>query len=222
MNLKVIILSIFSLLILGQSSMVAAQESAPVTEQSSDKVQFETPILITDVGQGNSSKLVEALIKRAGDFEYTSESTATADQLEGVKTLIIGVGASSKGLGAAGLNADQEYERAKALLAAAEEKGIPVIGVHIGGLPRRGELSDRFNHQVLEGSSVFVAWQGGNEDGFFTEGAKEAGVPLVIAEGKRDVGSELTKLLTEGHSTAGSTEETAEKAAPASKPSTGE
>lgn len=221
MKLKVIIFSIFSLIILGQTSMIAAQESAPAAEQTSSKIKFETPILITDVGQGNSSKLVEALIKRAGDFEYTSESTATADQLEGIKTLIIGVGASSKGLGAAGLNADQEYERAKALLSAAKEKDIPVIGVHIGGVPRRGELSDRFNKQVLEGSSVFVAWQGGNEDGFFTDAAKDSSVPLVITEGKRDVGSELTTLLTEGFA-GNSAGETAEKTAPASKPSTGE
>jgi hypothetical protein len=173
--------------------------AAHAQEQTSGTLTFKAPMLITDVGQGNSSKLIEALLKRSGDFEFKSDSTAGADALAGVKTLIIGVGASSKGLGAAGLNAEQERERAAALLQAAKQQNIPVIGVHIGGIPRRGELSDGFNRQVLENSSVFVVWQGGNEDKFFTTAAEESKVPLLETDDKRAVGEMLTKLLTDGY-----------------------
>ncbi len=192
---------------MAQEQKAAEPEMAGSAEESGH-VSFETPLLITDVGQGNSSRLVEALLKRAGDFEFTSESTAAAEKLEGMKTLIIGVGASSKGLGAAGLNSDEEHERARALLKTAGEQVIPVIGVHIGGLPRRGELSDGFNKLVFENSTVFVAWKGGNEDGFFTELEEETGVPLILTEDKRAVGEKLRMLLTEGY-------EPAEKSEPA-------
>jgi hypothetical protein len=195
-SIQYLLLALLSLVLYLPAS---AQTSGTLTAEAPKHVTFEAPLLITDIGQGNSSKLIEALLKRSGDFEFKSESTARADALAGVKTLIIGVGASSKGLGAAGLNAEQEYERAKALLQAAEDQKIPVIGVHIGGIPRRGELSDRFNRQVLEKSVVFVAWDGGNEDKFFTTAAEESDVPLLLTNDKRAVGEMLTTLLKEGY-----------------------
>lgn len=208
MTTRYLLLTLFALLGLSLTGYAPAEEAAA---DAGEAIKFEAPLLITDIGQGNSSKLVEALLKRAGDYEFTSDSTAKADMLEGMKTLIVGVGASSKGLGAAGLNADEEYDRGKALLDAAKANNIPVIGVHIGGLPRRGELSDRFNKQVFENSTVFIAWNGGNEDGFFTDLSKETGVPLIVTEDKRAVGTELTTLLTDGYMPKAAAEEKTEE-----------
>lgn len=171
---------------------------APAAATAKAAVVFGQPILVTDVGQGNTDKLLEAMLKRAGGFELRSDNMAKAGDLDDVKTLVVGVGASTKGLGAAGLNVADEQARTADLLKAAHEKGIPVIGVHIGGVPRRGELSDGFNRMVFEKSTVFVAWSGGNEDGFFTRLAEETKVPLIVNDDKRGVGDELTKLLKEG------------------------
>ena len=54
-----------------------------------------------------------------------------------MKTLIIIIGVSGKGLGEAGVKIEKEVERAKALIAACKEKGIKIIGMHLGGVERR-------------------------------------------------------------------------------------
>ena len=56
-----------------------------------------------------------------------------ADLPDDCKTLILAVGGSSKGLGAAGIDADQELARTDALISAAKEKGIIVLALHTGG-----------------------------------------------------------------------------------------
>lgn len=179
----------------------AVASEAPVAEApaaAEGMLTFEQPLLVTDVGQGNSAKLIEVMLNRAKDVEFTANELAKAEELEGVKTLVIGVGASTKGLGAAGLDQTTEMERTRALISAAKEADIEIIGVHIGGVPRRGELSDGFNAFVLESSDLFIAWKGGDEDGFFTRLAGEHKVPLILPERKPEVGQVLIDALHNG------------------------
>ena len=87
------------LVLLSCLALMVCATVGPAEEAAAAKtIKFESPILITDVGQGNSSKLVEALLKRAGDIDFTTNNTAKVEDLGDAKTLIIGVGASSKGL----------------------------------------------------------------------------------------------------------------------------
>ena len=60
----------------------------------------------------------------------------------GAKTVLLVLGASSKGLGAAGISAQGEIDRTNLLIAEAKKQGIKIIGLHIGGKSRRGEMSD--------------------------------------------------------------------------------
>lgn len=162
-------------------------------------------ILVTDVGQGNNAKIIRMLLKKNGIGDFKFLELAAAKDLEGIELMIVGVGASTKGLGAAGLDVEAERQRAESLLAAAKEKSIKTIGVHIGGKPRRGEISDALNELVMVESDIFVAWHDGNEDGFFTRLAKtrlgddasEAALAelLRIVDNKRDVGLELKKIV---------------------------
>lgn len=179
-----------------EKTPAAATESAPTTTES--RILFEQPLLLTDVGQGNSAKLIEVMLNRAKDIKFTSSELATATELEGMKTLVIGVGASTKGLGAAGLDQATEMARTRALIQAAKDAQIEIIGIHIGGIPRRGELSDGFNAFVLQSSDLFIAWKGGDEDGFFTRLAEEHKVPLLLPERKPDVGAALVDALHNG------------------------
>ncbi len=201
MTKRVGLLAVFAILL---GSAVPAQDSKPAESQVAESqpaaaektaAAFAGPALVTDVGQGNSARLVQVMLKRDGTVEFTADDQAGADALEGVGTLVVGVGASTKGLGAAGLDAETELARGKALLAAAKEKGVGVIGVHIGGAARRGELSDKFVEEVFRASDAFVAWKGGNEDGFLTKLAEETGIRYIEVEGKTDVGAELVGLF---------------------------
>jgi len=162
-------------------------------------------ILVTDVGQGNNAKIIRMLLTKNGVEDVKFVELATPADLEGVEMLIVGVGASTKGLGAAGLNVEAESARATELLQAAKKRSIRIVGVHIGGKPRRGEISDSLNRLVLMASDVFVVWKDGNEDGFFSElaatrlgeGASESASAelLRIVDSKRDVGTELMKII---------------------------
>jgi len=89
-------------------------------------------IVLTSIGQSPDSMMVKVVLKKLGVTPYT-DNLITADQLEGYSILIAVVGGSSKGLGAAGIDKDQENERSKALLETAREKGIKILIMHIGG-----------------------------------------------------------------------------------------
>lgn len=169
--------------------------TAPITSAVASAPAMQNPALLVDIGLGNNARSINALLRRSPQIQAEMVELANASHLAGKKTLIIAVGASTKGLGAAGLDVGQETARTEALLSAAKEQGIPVIGVHSGGESRRGELSDQFNERVLRASSVFIVWEEGNRDGFFTRLAEANGVDLRIVPTRLGVGAELDKLF---------------------------
>src|SRR4030042_3996863 len=67
---------------------------------------FEQPLLITSAGQNAEVQIAAVLAKRAG-LSYTLSKQATAADLKNMKTLVLVLGTSLKGLGAAGLDVDQ-------------------------------------------------------------------------------------------------------------------
>lgn len=187
---------LMAVIALSLSGRAFAQETSAADAATTGSQTSALPILVTDVGQGNNAKLIAAMLKRLNLSQdaITTNELAKAGDLGNAKTLIVGVGASTKGLGAAGLNTAQEAERATQLLAAAREKKLRIVGVHLGGEARRGELSDTFNKQVLDASEEFIVWSGGNADGFFTKNAG-AKVKLITVEKKTDVGTKLQEIL---------------------------
>ena len=102
---------------------------------------FQGPLLITSAGQSPDVQLAGVLARRAG-VEHTLSPMATTAELTNAKSLAVVVGASLKGLGAAGIDTNKEKERVAALLAEANGRGIPVLLLHLGGDQRRGDLTD--------------------------------------------------------------------------------
>lgn len=123
-------------------------------------------IALTSIGQSPDSMMVKVVLKKLGITPDT-DNLITADQLEGYSILIAVVGGSSKGLGAAGIDKDQENERSKALLETAREKGIKILIMHIGGEGRRGTLSDSFINTAVPFADELILVEGANQDGLF-------------------------------------------------------
>ena len=159
----------------------------------SDK-KYEQPILITSAGQSADVTLAGMLFKKAG-INYKIESLAKENSLDGIKTLVIIPGFSSKGLGAAGISRDQEKARINALILAAKKKNIKIIVVHIGGTARRGQQSDDFNQLSAEASSDMVIVKQGDEDQFFTKIANSKKIKISLVNKMSDVSNELKKLF---------------------------
>lgn len=151
---------------------------------------FEAPLLLTSAGQSPDVQLAVVLAKRAG-IENTLVKLATAKDLAGVKTLGLVVGASLKGLGAAGIDTAKEKERVRALLEEAAKKGIPVLFLHLGGDQRRGELTDAMVADVLPAARMAVIVKSADGDGLFSKICKERGIPLVAVEKTADAAEVL-------------------------------
>lgn len=126
---------------------------------------FSTPAILTSIGQSADVDIANTLCSKAG-IEVTMNKSITGDELpDDCKTLILAVGGSSKGLGAAGIDADQELARTDALIAAAKEKGISILALHTGGSARRGTLSDSFINPAFQGCDAAIVVSEGDTDG---------------------------------------------------------
>ena len=128
------------------------------------------PAFLTTVGQSADIEMVKVLMDRSA-VPYTANAQAKAGDLaaSGAKTLVVVLGGSTKGLGAAGISADAEIDRAKALFAEAKKLGMTVIGMHVGGEARRGQLSDRFIQAAVPACQYVVVVADGDKDGFITK-----------------------------------------------------
>ncbi|MBE0673789.1 MAG: hypothetical protein IH591_03925 [Bacteroidales bacterium] len=143
--------------------------------------KYEQPVLISSAGQSADVKLVQMLSQRQ-KLNSKTVLMATAADLQGVKTLLIVPGFSSKGLGAAGVSQQQEMDRVKALVNAANSMKIPIIMVHVGGNARRQGQSDAFNKLIAENSKYMIVVRQGDEDGFFSDISRNKGLPLVLVD----------------------------------------
>lgn len=155
---------------------------------------FETPILITSAGQSADSDIIKTLCTKA-NITVSLENQATAENLDGIKTLLISVGGSSKGLGAAGIDADQEIARVQDLIKAAQDAGIKIISMHVGGSARRGDLSDKFLADPFNAADAAVVVSSGDSDGLIRGLLAANSVPSAFVDSQADCIGCLTTLF---------------------------
>jgi hypothetical protein len=155
---------------------------------------FAAEVALTSVGQSPDGTMVQVVMKRlkiSMEYDKLMEPGALTDE----KVLIAVVGGSSKGLGAAGIDKDQELVRALALLDAAKAKGMKILVMHVGGEGRRGQLSDLFIEAVTPRGDAIILVQGADNDGIFTNLAGE-GVEIYTAESVKKTTDPLKEVLT--------------------------
>jgi hypothetical protein len=142
---------------------------------------FEIPLLLTSAGQSADVSLAAALARKA-ELPATLAKAAEGKDLAGYKTLVLVLGTSMKGLGAAGLDTAKEKDRVRALLAAAKSLSIPVLCLHLGGEQRRGELTDEMIKEFLPSAKMAIVVASGDKDGIFARICREKGIPLKVVE----------------------------------------
>ena len=154
------------------------------------------PALLTSAGQSADIEMVKVLLDRA-KVEFKADALAKSGALKaaGSKTLIIAIGGSSKGLGAAGVSQDVELARVKDLVAEAKKLGLKIIGVHVGGEGRRGELSDGFIEAIVPLCDYVIVVAEGNKDGLFTKLCTQAKIILDTVDKISKVGDPLLKAF---------------------------
>ncbi|WP_041083720.1 DUF6305 family protein [Thermotoga profunda] len=178
---------LLALLILLTLSITFAQE-----------LVFQQPVLITSAGQSAGVTMMKVLATRA-KLQFNFDALAKPEALTGnFKSLIIVVGASSKGLGAAGIDIEQEIQRVTELLNKAKEIGLKVIVAHIEGQSRRGKTSDQLSELVIPFADLVIVTKAGNEDNFFTNLCEKQQKKLIVVETTSAVQSILEQYFKAG------------------------
>jgi len=172
------------------------------------EAKAELPVLITSCGQSNAPTTIKVVMQRL-KMAFDIDPLATPETLQAkakagtpYKTLIITMGASLKGMGAAGIEIEDELARAAALIAEARKQGIRIIGAHIEGLKRRSQgaaAGDTTDEQSIDAvapnSAILLVYKEGNSDGRFTAIAQAKKVPLIEFEKTVDLIPTLEKLF---------------------------
>ncbi|NOR15303.1 MAG: hypothetical protein GQ544_06340 [Candidatus Aminicenantes bacterium] len=203
---QIISVLLFTLiLIAGTASLKAAQTEVP---------KAELPVLLTSCGQSPGANMLKAIFMRLKlpneTKAYELVTSATPDDLKAAqeagfpyKTMIIVMGASLKGMGAAGISMDDELDRAAQLIEAARAQGITIIGSHIEGMKRRaqganpGDNTDELSIDAIAPKSDFlIIRKDGNEDGRFSVIAKEKNIPLLEVEKNMELFEVLRQIFS--------------------------
>ena len=158
----------------------AAGAATELTEISAG--MCSTPAILTSIGQSADVDIANTLCTKAGIEVTMNKNITGADLPDDCKTLILAVGGSSKGLGAAGIDADQELARTDALISAAKEKGIIVLALHTGGSARRGTLSDSFITPAFQSCDAAIVVSEGDSDGLMSGILSGNGTPAIYVD----------------------------------------
>jgi hypothetical protein len=179
---------------LGLVSLAAGQGAAP---------KASPPVIVTSCGQSQGPAMLNVILKRVGvAYEILPLATPQDLKAKGCKTIIITMGASLKGMGAAGISIDDELKRIADVIDAAKKAKITIIGAHIEGMKRRAQgadAGDTTDEQSIDAvapfSDILLVIKEGNADGRFSIIAKAKKIPLIEAEKNMDLVKELEKLL---------------------------
>lgn len=189
------IIILFSVLLFPVTRLALAKTASP-------------PVLLTSCGQSPGPAIIKVILQRL-NIPFDLEPLATASALQNKKesgqpygSVIIVMGASLKGMGAAGISIEDEIKRVNQLIQEAKKQGLTVIGAHVEGMKRRAQgaaAGDTTDEQSIEAvapqSDLLLINKEGNADGRFTAIARTKNIPLVEVEKNLDLVAELSKIF---------------------------
>lgn len=182
---------------------LAASLAGLSAAQTAQSPKASPPILVTSCGQSEGPSSLNTILRRVG-VAYDVVPLATVNDLKakGYKTLIVTMGASLKGMGAAGISIDEELQRAAELIDAARKAKITIVGAHIEGMKRRAqgaEAGDTTDEQSIDTvapkSDILFVKKEGNVDNRFTIISQAKKIPMVEFEKNMDMVAALEKIF---------------------------
>jgi len=154
------------------------------------------PLFITAAGQSQDVTMVKILAQKAG-LKFSFDKLAKVDKLKDHATLVLVTGGSTKGLGAANIDKDQELARVNSLIKGAREMKMKIITMHVGGPSRRGKLSDEFNKMTAQIADCLIIVKTGDEDQLFSKIAEEKKIPIYLIEKIIEAGDVMKEIFAE-------------------------
>ncbi|MDK2950549.1 MAG: hypothetical protein PWQ77_214 [Kosmotogales bacterium] len=158
---------------------------------------LEQPAFITSAGQSPGALQMTVVCKMV-KLDYTFEKLMTADDFDpqAYNCAIFVVGASGKGLGAAGIDIDEETARVVALAQKAKDNGLPIVLTHLEGAARRGASSDLlFNELSPFADALFIKEESDAADQMFSNIAEEKEIPIFFFEKTADLKNVISEVF---------------------------
>ncbi len=169
--------------------------AAPVLTSAQEP--FSKPGVITSIGQSSDIAIVKALLNTKLKLGLDVVPLAKPADLANARSIIMVMGASTKGLGAAGINMDQETERTRALLKTAKESKTRILVLHVGGEARRGKSSNDLIELAVPEADQVVVVAAGNKDKLFNTLASKHNTPVIEAANLSAAGDAIKSLFKE-------------------------
>lgn len=156
----------------------------------------EVPVLVTTAGQSPGGTIVNILCTRNKiDNDFRNLAKAEDLALKSYKTLIITMGTSLKGMGAAGISIVDELNRIEKLIEEARKQNVLILGFHIEGEARRGGNCEKSIYLVAPRVDFLIVRSDGNKDGRFDLIAKEKNIPMIIIEETLELNDLLKEMF---------------------------
>jgi len=190
-------LPLFAIMICGLAA------GLPLSASQAQAPKAFPPVLVTSCGQSQAPEMLNTILRRVG-LAYDIVPAAAVKDLKAkpYKTLIVTMGASLKGMGAAGVSIEDELKRIADLIDAAKKDKITIVGAHIEGMKRRaqgaeaGDTTDELSIDAVgPKSDLLFVHKDGNTDGRFTAIAQQKKIPLIEFAKNLDMVAELTKIF---------------------------
>lgn len=182
--------------------------------------QVQLPVLVTSAGQCPQVLVVSLFAGMAG-LKFDLHPRPTVEMLKkGVglgedsgakigtnleeyplgthyKTVFITMGASMKGMGAAGISADEENKRVEKVVKwFKEQKDVFIIGVHVAGEDRRYHyLSEGMIDRVAPFCDLLLISYESDEDKRFTEISEKYDIPMKLIDTEFDLLPVISELF---------------------------
>ncbi len=176
------------------SKEVTTQVESSIKAEDIAEPFADAPVLVTSAGQSADFDIAMTLMEKA-EITFNSNGVLKAEELADNKTLVIAVGGSSKGLGAAGIDINDELSRIEDVITQAKNDGLNIIALHTGGEGRRGDLSDKFVNAVMPHADYILIVSTGDSDGLITEMALENSIPMGSVDTIAEVIGSLQKAF---------------------------
>ena len=179
-----------------QTTPAATQAQTEAPQPSGDAAALEGPVLVISVGKSADISIAKSMMARIKvDYDIFEPEAGKQPDLTGVKTVIIVPGVSTKGLGEAGIQLNDELDATKKIVAGIEAADVKVLVAHLGGSSRRDDLTDQFIDIVLPAADHIVCLDEGNRDGKFTDYAAANGIACESAENISGLVANVQKLF---------------------------
>lgn len=112
------------------------------------------------------------------------------------KTVFVTMGASMKGMGAAGIDPDFENKRVEEVMAWFKKQGLFIVGVHVAGEDRRYHyLSEGMIDRVAPYCNLLIIAKDSNKDGKFTKISNDKKIQMVLVDTEFDLVDILAEMF---------------------------